>query len=346
MEKIDELGEKMSKKVFVTYSWDSEEHGTWVMQLVNTLRKDDGIEATLDKYILQDGTNNLNRMMVDNIHNYDYVVVVLTENYKERANNEMGGVGFESTMLMDIIKNPQERNKIIPLNRHNGNFDATIPNFLRGYNLIDVSDTKLEDGYNELVRKIKEVQKYKIPELGKGKEIKPEDVGTFNFGKVKVPNLAPITPQNKEEFIKENFDKMIENFKEYFEEVRAKNSNFSYEITENEDFTFVKTFINNELIKGLKFWLGNFGSFGGRNSKEQINYSLDINSLNKNTYNGMITAKLDNNKQFVIENSLSTFGRGNTNNINDISRDIIEKEFLNALESFHSRNMIKNELRY
>lgn len=55
------------------------------MQLVNTLRKDDGIEATLDKYILQDGTNNLNRMMVDNIHNYDYVVVVLTENYKRKS---------------------------------------------------------------------------------------------------------------------------------------------------------------------------------------------------------------------------------------------------------------------
>ena len=82
----------MPKKVFVTYSWDLEEHEIWVMKLVNTLRKDDGIDATLDKYILQDGTNNLNGMMVDNIHNYDYIVVVLTENYKERANNEIGGV--------------------------------------------------------------------------------------------------------------------------------------------------------------------------------------------------------------------------------------------------------------
>ncbi len=336
----------MSKKVFVTYSWDSEEHEIWVMQLVNTLRKDDGIDATLDKYILQDGTNNLNRMMVDNIHSYDYIVVVLTENYKERANNEIGGVGFESTMLMDIIKNPQERNKIIPLNRHNGNFNATIPNFLRGYNLIDVSNAKLEEGYNELVRKIKEVPKYKIPELGKGKEINPEDVGTFNFGKVKIPNLAPITNQNKEEFIKENFEKMIKNFKEYFEEVKAQNSNFSYEIIKKDEFTFVKIFLEGNLVKGLKFWLGSFGSFGGRNSKEQINYSLDINSLNKNTYNGMITAKLDNNKQFIIENSLSLFGRGNSNNIDDISKDIIEKEFLNALENYHSRNMINSVFRF
>lgn len=336
----------MPKKVFVTYSWDSQEHEIWVMQLVNTLRKNDGIDATLDKYILQDGTNNLNRMMVDNIHNYDYIVVVLTENYKERANKEIGGVGFESTILMDIIKNPQERYKIIPLNRHNENFNATIPNFLRGYNLIDVSDMKLEEGYNELVRKIREVPKYVIPELGKGKEIKPEDVGTFNFGKVKVPNLTAITHQNNEEFIRENFEKMIKNFKEYFEEVKAKNGNFSYEITSVEEFTFVKIFLEGELIKGLKFWLGNFGSFGGRTSKEQINYNQDINTPNKNSFSGMITAKLNNNKQFVIEQTFGSFFNRNLNDINDISKDIIEKEFLNALENYHSRNMIKNELRY
>lgn len=38
----------MAKKIFVSYSWDNEEHKKWVARLTNDLRSKYGFEATCD----------------------------------------------------------------------------------------------------------------------------------------------------------------------------------------------------------------------------------------------------------------------------------------------------------
>ncbi len=170
-----------SPKVFVTYSWDSPEHQEWVRVLVNTLRTKDGIDAMIDEHIMQRETVNLNKMMVDNIYKSDFVVIVLTENYARKANEGLGGVGFESTYLMDILNNPNEKDKIILLNRYNSDSKSAIPNFLNGYSYIDVSGEELEIGYNKLIHKIHKIDMNEIPKLEKKRKLQPRKAKSFDF---------------------------------------------------------------------------------------------------------------------------------------------------------------------
>ncbi len=52
--------------VFISYSWDNPRHKEWVIALANELRRN-GIDATLDEFITQRGTVNLNRMMIEKV---------------------------------------------------------------------------------------------------------------------------------------------------------------------------------------------------------------------------------------------------------------------------------------
>lgn len=75
----------MPKKVFISYSWDSEEHQDWVVELVNTLRSTYGIDAKCD--VLLDKPN-LFSMMVQEARLNDKIVIVDTKRYTEKADKE------------------------------------------------------------------------------------------------------------------------------------------------------------------------------------------------------------------------------------------------------------------
>ena len=95
---------KKNTTAFISYSWDSMEHQQWVIGLTNELRKK-GIVATMDLFETQQGTVNLNQMMIKNIKDSDYVVIVLTEEYAKKSNEFQGGVGFETMLTIPDIKN-------------------------------------------------------------------------------------------------------------------------------------------------------------------------------------------------------------------------------------------------
>ena len=69
---------EVAPKVFVSYSWDSNEHNEWVSKFVSKLRSN-GVDAKYDRLLTQRGTTNLDKMMVEEIKNSDYVLVILTE---------------------------------------------------------------------------------------------------------------------------------------------------------------------------------------------------------------------------------------------------------------------------
>ena len=98
----------MSKKisVFVTYAWGEEEHNTKVIAFTNLLRQN-GFNADLDRRLSQESTSiHWGKMMHTSIQESDKVIVVLSENYKKKAENFEGGVGTEYTYVVgDIDKN-------------------------------------------------------------------------------------------------------------------------------------------------------------------------------------------------------------------------------------------------
>ena len=136
-------------KVFISYSWDDEEHKIWVLNFASRLR-DNGIEVILDRYELQAG-KNIPHFMEKSLEEADKVLVVFTENYKLKADGRNGGVGYEYSILNnDIYKNIAKNSKYIPILK-NGTFETSVPSFMQQFIAIDMTD---DSQYEE---KIKEV---------------------------------------------------------------------------------------------------------------------------------------------------------------------------------------------
>lgn len=97
------------KDVFVTYSWDSEEHNTQVISFVNYLRQN-GFHAEMDRSVSQNHSAiDFRKMMHRGMTDYKKVIIVLSKGYKEKAHEFRGGVGTEySLIIKDIEQSPKK----------------------------------------------------------------------------------------------------------------------------------------------------------------------------------------------------------------------------------------------
>lgn len=160
----------MSKKVFLSYSWDSIEHKEWVIMLANTLRREYGIDAVVDDFLL---VNNLNKMMVQEISNNDKVIIVVTSKYTEKANSFSGGVGYETELLLNYIQN--NPNKLIVILREQCIKPTYVQNF---YHIDFVNDDKFSESIEELVLRINDTPKYIMEDLNADnpKKVSPKKI--------------------------------------------------------------------------------------------------------------------------------------------------------------------------
>jgi hypothetical protein len=149
--------------VFISYSWDNEEHKKWVLSLADKLCID-GIDVILDRYYLKPGTN-LPHFVEKNLDRVDRVIIIFTKNYKLKADKRTGGVGYEySIMNVELYKNQTSNEKIIPILRQ-GSREESIPTFMQQFIHIDTrNDDNFENSYNDLIREI-----YNEPEIQKPK---------------------------------------------------------------------------------------------------------------------------------------------------------------------------------
>lgn len=145
------------KKVFISYSWDNEQHKTWVLDLANDLRDND-VEVILDYSDLDTGSDFI-RYMEAAIQNADYFIVILTPQYKAKAEERTGGVGYESNMIAcEIFNNPSTK-KILPILRTGDRKDST-PSFLMSRLSLDMSsDVNYNSNLSHLLRTIHQVPK-------------------------------------------------------------------------------------------------------------------------------------------------------------------------------------------
>lgn len=166
-------------KVFVSYSHDSQDHKKWVLDLATRLRNT-GIDAVIDQWELKPG-DDLPRFMEQHLAMCDYVLMVCTNKYVEKANAGLGGVGYEKMIITsDLIKRINS-NKVIPLIRQHGTRD--VPTFLKTKLFIDFSKPDdFEFSYDELIRTLHNAPLYKKPEIGNNpfeavEKIRPEKTG-------------------------------------------------------------------------------------------------------------------------------------------------------------------------
>lgn len=95
--------ERSSVAVFISYSWEhDEQHKKWVRDLALRLI-DTGVDVLLDQFVpmfdKQTPQKEINEWMIQCVNNSDKVIAVLTPTYRHKAENGLGGVGFEYNRL-------------------------------------------------------------------------------------------------------------------------------------------------------------------------------------------------------------------------------------------------------
>lgn len=137
-------------KVFVSYSWDSEEHRAWVKKFVDSLEEIEEITTVWDGYDL-DSLIDKNYFMENATHDADFIVAITTCAYKAKADERQGGVGIE-TFLMSAVHwtgmLKDKRSRIIAVQRE----PKSTPRYLEGKFHVDFShDAQFPTKFAELV---------------------------------------------------------------------------------------------------------------------------------------------------------------------------------------------------
>jgi hypothetical protein len=150
-------------RVFISYSHDSAQHKKWVLEFATTLRNR-GVDAVLDQWDLQPG-DDLPHFMETQLFSADFVLIICTSQYVEKANTGEGGVGYEKMIVTSTLLSRIDGNKVIPIIRQDG--ASQRPTFLKTKLYVDFSnDLEVEYNLDELLRVLLNSPLYEKPKIG------------------------------------------------------------------------------------------------------------------------------------------------------------------------------------
>jgi hypothetical protein len=138
-------------RALLSYSWEVPEHKRWVTELAERLQGVSGVEIIFDLWRPNPGDDKLH-FMEQAVAKSDFVIVVCTPTYAERANNREGGVGYESMDITSELAEHIRANKFIPVLRK-GSWTSSLPTYLKSRIGVNLSDEPYsEDEYERLLR--------------------------------------------------------------------------------------------------------------------------------------------------------------------------------------------------
>jgi len=125
-------------RVFISYSWDSDTHQKWVIELARELFRN-GIEVVVDSLNIVPG-EEITMFIERSISECDVLLLICTSNYTDKANNRLGGVGMETVISSATFMAAKESKKFIPIVRDNvkSSFEK-LPKYLGSTLYIDMS---------------------------------------------------------------------------------------------------------------------------------------------------------------------------------------------------------------
>lgn len=140
-------------QIFVSYCWTPPSNQQNVFELIKRLERD-RINVTFDEKDLYPG-QDINYFMEKLLTSdeIDAVIIVCNRGYAEKANKRIGGVGYESGLILTEIRDDPVQTKYIPVAfEHDENGHLPLPNFLETRYCIDLSK---DTGYDELLNAIR-----------------------------------------------------------------------------------------------------------------------------------------------------------------------------------------------
>jgi|ERR1051325_4912814 hypothetical protein len=100
-------------RAFISYSWDSEEHKQWVLNLATRLRHD-GVDVMLDQWGIAPG-DQLTEFMEHSLWEHDFILIICTPQYKRKSDRRIGGVGYEGHIMTAELFTARNDRKFIPI---------------------------------------------------------------------------------------------------------------------------------------------------------------------------------------------------------------------------------------
>jgi TIR domain len=150
-------------KVFVSYSWDDEDHLQWVHDFAARLRAD-GIDAVIDQWQVVLG-DQLPHFMELAVRENDFILIACTPRYKERSDGRVGGVGYEGDIMTAEVLSTRNHRKVIPVLRR-GDWGNAMPTWLSGKFGVDLRGNPYSEAeYARLVDNLRG-QRPQAPPLG------------------------------------------------------------------------------------------------------------------------------------------------------------------------------------
>ena len=165
-------------RVFISYSWTSQEHQERVRGWADRLLAD-GVDVVLDVYDLTEGDDKyafMERMVTD--PSVTHVLVFSDREYARKADDRTAGVGAESQIISESIYNEVRQSKFIPIvcERHEQG-EVALPVFMRSRKWIDFSsDQTANESWDQLVRVLHGRPRHVKPRLAARPAYLDEDV--------------------------------------------------------------------------------------------------------------------------------------------------------------------------
>lgn len=167
------LSAAKTPRVFISYTHDTPQHASNVLELADRLRSE-GVDAVIDRYE-EAPSEGWPRWMVNEISKADFTLVVCTETYKRRfEGNEKQGRGLGGTwegavLTQQLYENQAKNIKFIPAVFHVEDTNS-IPVMLSSTTHYRLD---IEDGYERLYRRLTGQPSVEKPELGKRRVLPP-----------------------------------------------------------------------------------------------------------------------------------------------------------------------------
>ena len=214
---------------FISYSWDNDEHIKWIRRLATELQNK-GIETKLDQWDCHPGMD-LMKYMETCVRESDFVLLICTPKFCQKANNGQGGVGYEKNIVTgEIFEGISSPKKFVPILRKGSSMDS-LPSYLKSRMFIDFRN---ENTFNlkidELIRHLYDYPKHKRPILGEKPNLS-EDVkkqATDNLSPSKKPQLE--TFKHVYNFAYKNMSKTSTAAEEFAKLWVEKFSNVNFEV--------------------------------------------------------------------------------------------------------------------
>lgn len=161
--------QNQSPKVFISYSWSSQQHQLRVKGWADRLIAD-GIEVILDIYDLKEGHDKfafMERMVTDT--SVSHVLAICDKSYSAKADARKAGVGTESQIISREVYEKVEQSKFIPIAcEFDTDGNPFLPTFLRSRIWIDFSsDEAVNENWEQMVRLLYGKPLHVKPKVGK-----------------------------------------------------------------------------------------------------------------------------------------------------------------------------------